>query len=351
MRTRTYKETYAKLVRLMPFPDYWGWYGLLVAILLIAPQIAPTYIITYITLIMIVSIGAIGLNIVSGTAGLISLGHAGFLAIGAYTAGILITNYHWGILPSIVASAIVAASSSLLVGVPSLRLKGLYLAITTLAFSIIVTQLIPEWDVLTGGSSGKVVGRPDLFGISMKSSAAIYYLTLAFVIATVLFAINLLRCRVGRAWSALRDYDIAASLMGINLVRYKLMAFATSAAVTGVAGALLGLHLRYLNVDNFALITSIEALTMIIVGGLGSIRGAVLGAILISILPDISKFLFNQFGGSLRSIAQSNAAELKGVIYALLIMLFLRYEPHGLASRWNHIKRFWHDWPYGKKAG
>jgi branched-chain amino acid transport system permease protein len=352
MRTQTYKEAYAGLVSLLPYRDYWSFYGFLLTCLAVVPFFAPTYVVTYMTLLFVAAIGAVGLNLVTGTAGLISLGHAGFLAIGAYAAGILITDYSWGIVPAIVAAGFVAAASSLLVGVPSLRLKGLYLAITTLAFSIIVTQMIVEMDSLTGGSSGKTVGRPDILGlIPMKSSMSIYFLSLAFVVLTVIAALNLLRSRVGRAWGAIRDYDIAASLMGVDVVRYKLMAFATSAFFTGVAGALLGLHLRYLNVDNFALVASIEALAMIIVGGLGSVRGAILGAVLITILPDISRLILNVLGGPFGAISQSNAAEVRGVIYALVIMAFLRFEPDGLAARWARIKRFWLDWPFGRGNG
>ncbi len=349
MRTRTYKESYASLTELLPYRSSWGWYGLLLVFLVALPWMVPTYIMTYGTMILIAAIGAVGLNLVTGTAGLISLGHAGFLAVGAYTTGILITTHGWPLLPSIVASGCVAAASSLLVGVPSLRLKGLYLAITTLAFSIIVTQLINQWDWLTGGSSGLPVGRPSFFGLSMRTPMSMYFLSLGFAVLTVLAAANLLRSRAGRAWGAIRDYDTAAALMGVNLVRYKLLAFAVSAFITGIAGALMALNIRYLNVDSFQLIASIEAIAMIIVGGLGSVRGAVLGAILITLLPEFSRQVFSNLGGTFGSIASGNTAELKGVIYALVIMLFLRFEPDGLAHRWSRIKRFWSDWPYSRK--
>lgn len=351
MRTTTFQESYAGLVRLAPFPDTWAWYGLLLLALVLLPWAAPNYVTNYGTMVCIAAVGAVGLNLVTGTAGLISLGHAGFLALGAYTTAILTTDHGWGLLPALAASGAVAAAVSLLVGVPSLRLKGLYLAITTMAFSIIVTTLILEAGPLTGGSSGKAVTRPPFLGIALDSTRAIYYVALAVAVATVLVAINLLRSRVGRAWAALRDYDIAACLMGINLRVYKLLAFAVSAFITGVAGSLLALQLRYLNVDSFALITSIEALTMIIVGGLGSVRGAVLGAVLVTLLPELSSRLFELVGGPLKSLSAANAPELKGVIYALIIMVFLRYEPDGIASRWQHIKRFWSDWPYSRKAG
>jgi branched-chain amino acid transport system permease protein len=350
MRTRTYKESVQQLNALFPFRDTWAWYGLLLGALLLLPAIAPAYVVNIGIMMLISTVGAVGLNLVTGTAGLISLGHAGFLAIGAYTTAILLTDHGWPLLPSMLVSGLLSASISLVVGVPSLRLKGLYLAITTLAFSIITTTLIVEASGLTGGSAGKSVTRPDLFGLSLESGTAIYYLCLAAAVLTVLGALNLLRSRVGRAWGAIRDYDIAASLMGIHVRAYKLLAFTVSAFITGVAGSLLALHLRYLNIDSFALITSIEVLTMIIVGGLGSVRGAVLGAVVITLLPEISGKIFALFGGTMQSMSSANLPELKGVIYALIIMLFLRFEPDGMTSRWNHIKRFWLDWPYSRKA-
>lgn len=350
MRTRTYEETYPQLTRLVHHRDTWGWYALLLALLVMLPWVAPAYITNFGTMACIAAIGAVGLNLVTGTAGLISLGHAGFLALGAYTTAILGTDHGWPLLPTLAAAGLVPAAISLLVGVPSLRLKGLYLAITTLAFSIIVTTLILETSSLTGGSGGKSVTRPSLLGLSLDSGRAIYYLALVLSVCTVLAALNLLRSRVGRAWGAIRDYDTAAILMGIGLARYKLLAFAVSAFFTGLAGAVLALHLRYLNVDSFALITSIEALTMIIVGGLGTVRGAVLGAIVITLLPEASSRLFDAIGGPLQRVASGNLPELKGVIYALVIMLFLRFEPDGMAYRWARIKRFWSDWPYARRS-
>jgi len=351
MRTQTFNESYSELTRLVPYRDTWGWYGALLAALLSLPLVAPVYIANYGTMIFIAATGAVGLNLVTGTAGLISLGHAGFLALGAYTTAILVTDYGWPLLPAMVAAGSLSALVSLLVGIPSLRLKGLYLAITTLAFSIITTTLILEASSLTGGSGGKMVARPELFGMSLESGPAIYYLALAVAALSIIAALNLLRSRVGRAWGAIRDYDIAASLMGIHLRGYKLLAFAVSAFITGVAGSVLALHLRYLNIDSFAVITSIEALTIIIVGGLGSVRGAVLGAIVITLLPELSGHLFDLIGGPFKEMSAANAPELKGVIYALIIMLFLRFEPDGMAARWQHIKRFCSDWPYSRKTG
>lgn len=349
MRTATYRESYRQLVRMQAFPWSWSWYVLLATALLVMPLLAPSFVVSYAAIIMIAAVGAVGLNIVTGTTGLISLGHAGFLAIGAYTMAILTTTYKWDAMLAIVASGIVAALSSLLVGIPSLRLKGLYLAITTLAFSILVAQGILGAEGLTRGSRGMPVTRTGFAGFDLKSGQAVYYVVLAITTLTVLGAVNLLRCRVGRAWSAIRDYDVAASLMGVSLVRYKLLAFGVSAFLTGVAGSLAALHVRYVNVDDFTMVLSVEAVAMIIVGGLGSVRGAVLGAIVIVTLPDLTRLALTSIGGPLAGMSAAHVQEVKSAIYALLIIGFLRFEPDGLASRWTRIKRFWSEWPLGKR--
>lgn len=351
MRIGNFQQSYAELTRLMPHRVDWAWYGLLATVLIVLPLLLPAYLLGWATLALIAITGAVGLNIVTGTAGLISLGHAGFLAVGAYTTAILTTDHGWGIIPAMLAAGVIAASASLLVGIPSLRLKGLYLAITTLAFSIIVTTLISEATPLTGGAAGKSVTRPTLYGLSLDSGTAVYHIALATAFLSVLATLNLMRCRVGRAWSAIRDYDIAASLMGVNLRLYKLSAFAVSAFLAGLSGSVLALHLRHLSIDSFDLLTSVEVLTMIVVGGLGSVRGAVLGAIVITLLPELARIILDLFGGPLRTLSASNAPELKGVLYAIVIMAFLRYEPDGIASRWHVIKRYWSDWPYARRRG
>lgn len=351
MKTRTYQQSYRGLIRLKPIQSELGWYALLVGALLLLPLVLPSYYASFVLIIMIAAIGAIGLNIVTGTAGLISLGHAGFLAIGAYTTAILTTKVGFDIAPALICAGVVSAALSLLVGIPSLRLKGLYLAITTLAFSIIVTQLIVELDWLTGGSIGIAVTRTSFFGIPVKSTDAIYYITLGVLVLSVLGALNLMRSRVGRAWSAIRDYDTAAVMMGINLSLYKLLAFAVSAFLTGVAGGLSALYVRYINIDGYTLIVSVEAVAMILVGGLGSVRGAVLGAIVITILPDVSRSLMEGVVNNLITLPAANSQEVKGIIYSVMIVLFLRYEPDGLAARWVVIKRFWSEWPLSKKRG
>ena len=222
----------------------------------------------------------------TGTTGLISLGQAGFLAVGAYTNAILLTDYHAPVWISLPAAGAAGALISIVVGIPSLRLKGLYLAITTLAFAFIINHIILYAEWLTHGPNGVFVTGARLFGFGLQRGPPLYYLTFALAIATIFGALNLLRTRIGRAWIAIRDHDIAARVMGIDLVRYKLLAFVVSSFIVGIAGALLSLQIRFVNIDVFALILSIEALAIIILGGLGSVAGAVLGAVFLSYLPE-----------------------------------------------------------------
>jgi len=353
MRSGTFKERTPQLIALQQHWDGWAWYALLAAAFAVLPSVASGYVLSYATLILIAVVGALGLNLLTGTTGLISLGQAGFLAIGGYTAAILLTDHQWPLVPSLLAAGMLSSIVSLLVGIPSLRLKGLYLAITTLAFSIIITQVIQMAEPLTHGSNGIQVQRPTFLGMSMRSGVVIYYLCLAVTALTLLGVLNLLRTRAGRAWAAIRDYDTAAEMMGVNLTRYKLLAFATSSFVVGIAGALLGLHMRFLNTDNFGILTSIEALAMIVVGGLGRVRGAVLGAVFIVLLPELSRLAFSILTALLSSTLPSNFAssnqDFKGVLYGLAIILFLRFEPDGLARRWMEIKQYWSQWPLAKR--
>ncbi|MDB5818920.1 MAG: Branched-chain amino acid transporter permease, partial [Rhizobacter sp.] len=287
----------------------------------------------------------LGLNLLSGVAGQISLGHAGFLLVGAYSQAILTTDYGVPTLIAIFVSGFVAAVISLLVGIPSLRLKGLYLAITTLAFTFIVRHVVLFAEGVTRGSAGMPVDALSVFGFSFKGDVRFYYLALAMLVLFTLFTLNLMRSRIGRAWLALRDHDIAARAMGIDLMRYKLLAFMVSAFYTGVAGALVALQTRFINVDTFSILISIEALAMVIVGGMGRVHGAILGAALILLLPELLNMGFSAAGDTFKTLMADRIYEVKGLMYGVVILLFLRLEPEGLAGIWRKCKRFWTHWP------
>ncbi len=345
MRTQTYKTNYADLVALTPHASNWAWALMGLLIVASAPLILGSHGLNILSVIFVMAIGILGLNLLTGVTGLISLGHAGFLLIGAYSQAILTTDYHLPAWLAIFASGLVAAIASLVVGVPSLRLKGLYLAITTLAFTFIVRHMVLFAENITRGSEGMAVEPLKISGYSIKSDMPFFYVALVMLVFFILITLNIMRSRIGRAWLAVRDHDIAARAMGINLMRYKLLAFMVSAFYTGVAGSLVALQTRYINVDTFSILISIEALAMIIVGGMGRVHGALLGTVLILLLPELLNFSFSLAGDRFITLMADRIYEIKGLMYGVVILLFLRLEPEGLAGIWRKAKRFWVQWP------
>jgi branched-chain amino acid transport system permease protein len=345
MRTGDYKESVVQLIALSDSRTVWGWTAALVAALLLMPFAIGGYALTLMVSALVAVIGAVGLNILTGTTGLISLGQAGFLALGAYTNAILFTDYGAPVWISLPAGGVVAALASLVVGVPSLRLKGLYLAITTLAFSFIVNHVILYADTLTHGPNGIFVSGAHLFGFDVQRGPPLYYLTLGLTAATVLATLNLSRTRIGRAWMAIRENDVAARVMGVDLVRYKLLAFMISSFFVGIAGALLSLQIRFVNIDVFALILSIEALAIIILGGLGSVAGAVLGALFLSYLPEAIRLLIGLVAAPGSTFYTDAVYEIRGIAYGAVIVAFLRFKPDGLIGFWRDARKYWSNWP------
>lgn len=345
MRTGHFKESYGELVALTDSSVTRAWVGLLILALLLLPLVAGNYSLSLATAALITVVGAVGLNLLTGMTGLISVGQSGFLAIGAYTNALLLADYKWPLLASLPASGVVAGALSLLVGVPSLRLKGLYLAITTLAFAFIVNHVILYAEGLTHGPNGVFLPSANLFGTDVSRDRPLYFLVLAVTILVVLAVLNIKRTRIGRAFLAIRDHDIAARVMGVDLVRYKLLAFVISSFLVGIAGALLSLQIRFVNVDVFGLILSIEALAVIILGGLGSTAGAILGAVFLSMLPEAIRIAFATFGSTQSVTYTTYVYEIRGIAYGVVIVLFLRFKPDGLIGLWRDIRRYWTNWP------
>jgi len=345
MRTGNYKESVGELIALSDSKAVWAWTIVLIAALTAAPFLVGTYALTLMVSALIAVIGAVGLNLLTGTTGLISLGQAGFLAVGAYTNAILLTDYHMPVWVGLPAAGIAGALVSIVVGIPSLRLKGLYLAITTLAFAFIINHIILYAEGMTHGPNGVFVTGAKLFGFGLQRGPALYYLTLTLAIATIFAALNILRTRVGRAWIAIRDHDIAARVMGIDLVRYKLLAFVVSSFIVAVAGALLSLQIRFVNIDVFALILSIEALAIIILGGLGSVAGAVLGAVFLSYLPEAIRLVLSAVIDPASPLYANYVYEIRGIANGFVIVLFLRFKPDGLIGFWRDARKYWSNWP------
>ncbi|MDX1577762.1 MAG: branched-chain amino acid ABC transporter permease, partial [Gemmatimonadota bacterium] len=259
--------------------------GLFVVALLVFPFFASPYWLNLANQISIATIGAIGLNILVGYTGQISLGQGAFMAVGAYAAGLLTLRLGlpWGV--SIALACLLTSLVGTFFGLPSLRLKGLYLAIATLAAQEIVEWVVTHWTSLTGGTDAVVVPAPRLFGLRLNTDFRFYWLGVSLAGATALFTANLFRSRVGRAFVAVRDQDVAASVIGVDVFRTKLLAFATSSFFVGLAGALIAYYRNIITWERFTLETSIVYLAMIIVGGLGTIRGSLFGAALITLLP------------------------------------------------------------------
>jgi branched-chain amino acid transport system permease protein len=318
----------------------------LAALLLVClPLVANSYVLSFATLILITATGTVGFNILVGWTGLVSLGYSGFYALGAYVNAILMLRYGWSFLAAVPAAALGCGAASLLVGLPSLRLKGLYLAITTLAFSIIVNQLILVAKPLTGGSGGMTVPRPMLFGIDLTGDNALFWLCALVFGLVLLLAANIRRSFLGRALFAVRDYEVAARVLGVNVVRTKLISFAISSGIIGLAGAMFSFDLQYLNVDSFDLLLSIEAISMVIVGGLGHTAGAVLGAAFMVLLPEAIRVSFNLMSSGMAALLQNSGEEVKGVIDGAIIVIFLRAAPAGLIGLVRAMWRALTRWP------
>jgi branched-chain amino acid transport system permease protein len=350
MRTRTFVDRYERHLALSDNPVTWAWLAVLAVALILLPFVLGNYAVTVMIAIGIACVGAIGLNLLTGVTGLISIGQSGFLATGAYTTALLIADYGWREEPAFIMGGVAAALLSVIIGIPSLRLKGLYLAITTLAFSFIVLHIILYAENITHGPNGVRIARPQFLGLDLTRERQLYYFILVVVVLTTLFALNLLRSRIGRAWIAIRDQDIAARVMGINLIRYKLLAFAVSSFIVGIAGSLIALQLRFIGVDVFSMLVGVEALAMIIVGGLGSIAGSILGAIFITLLPEAARIALGLLPGQITGFLSIYIFEIRGLLVGLAIIVMLRIEPDGLIAVWRNTRKYWTQWPLSVRA-
>ncbi len=315
------------------------------AVLALVPTFATTYWLDVLNRIGIAVIGALGLNILVGFTGQISIGHAAFLAVGAYATAILEANAGLPFYLAIPVAALLTAAFGLVFGIPSLRLRGLYLAIATLAAHFITIYGIIHWERMTQGVLGLMVAPASVFGWPLDSDARIFYLIFALTVPATLFAKNLFRTKVGRAFIAIRDRDVAAGVMGVSLYRYKLLAFVISSFYAGVAGGLMAHHSRILFPDAFTLLVAIDYLAMIIIGGLGSILGSILGAGLMTLLPEVLKLTATSLTGVYPQ-AFGLIASARDIVFGLAVIFFLTYEPQGLARIWMRMRSYWTLWPY-----
>jgi branched-chain amino acid transport system permease protein len=280
------------------------------------------------TLIFIYSIGVQGQNILIGYTGQISLGQSGFLAIGAFTLGHLV-RVGTPVLISLICAGLLATLFGLLVGFPSLRLKGPYLAIATLGFGIVVYQILTNSEFLSGGRTGLNIPKlTPFFGLN-KITSMYYFVLFIFLLFTLVFY-NLISSYIGRAFIAVRDNEIAAEVIGVNLTHYKLLSFAVSSFYTGVHGGLQALLLGYVEPNMFTFMESVIIFAAVIIGGLASVEGCIFGAAFVILIPQIF----------------SGYKELVPVVFGTTIILILIFEPAGLSGRWLKIKLYLRSWPF-----
>jgi branched-chain amino acid transport system permease protein len=344
------KTTYEADMALYPLPIARWTVGIIAALAcLVVPLSLGEYYLSILNLIAIAVVGALGLNILVGYTGQISIGHGSFMSVGAYTAANLAVRLGMPFWIALPVGGLMAALVGAVVGIPSLRIKGLYLAITTLAGQLIIEWTINHVTWISGGVQASiVVPRPRLGGIVIESQRAMYFLLLAFVVMALVGTMNLVRSRIGRAFIAIRDQDIAAEIIGINIFRYKLLAFAISSFYAGVTGVLYTYYLGVANYEQFQLGTSIDYLAMIIIGGLGSVLGSIFGAIFVTLLPIVIRIMMESFGGLFFSsaVVLNIIPNLRLILFGLLIIFFLVVEPEGLNRLWRNIRSYFRVWPF-----
>jgi branched-chain amino acid transport system permease protein len=346
IRSKTFWETYYEDIKLLQTLWIKIWIGLFILGLIVAPFATDPYVIYLINLSCVATVAALGLNLLTGFTGQISLGHAAFFAIGAYCTAILASDLrmpYWVCLP---ASGFFAAFTGLLVGIPCLRLKGLYLAMATMSFGVVVEYVVITWEGVTKGVRGIGIPTPKVFGYPLDSNEKLYYFLLAATALAIVAATNLVRTRIGRAFIAIRDRDIAAEVMGVNLTKYKVMAFAIGSFYAGVAGGLYAYLMHYIHPEHFTFLLSVQYLAIIIVGGLGSILGSVFGAVFITIIPEFIKGLADLLTLAIPALQDKYDDGWNIAAFGLLIMLFLIFEPKGLFGIWIRIKTCFKNWPY-----
>ena len=321
-------ESYKEELQLIRKPWTRVWVGAFVLCLLLLPWFAPEHIIYIVTIIFIYSIGVQGQNLLIGYTGQISFGQAGFLAIGAFTFGhINQAGLPWPV--GVLAAGLAAGIFGILVGFPSLRLKGPYLAIVTMGFGIAVYQIFVNSEVLSGGRMGLMINKlTPLF--DMSDVTFNYFFNFLIAVAFTLLSYNIISSYMGRAFIAIRDNDIAAEVLGVNLTRYKLLSFAISSFYTGVQGALYGLLVGYLEPNMFTFMESITLFVAVIIGGLASVEGSIMGAAFVILVPQ----LFSEY------------REMVPVVFGTTILLVLIFEPLGLNGRWLKMRLYFRNWPF-----
>lgn len=323
---------------------FWAAIGA-VAVLLTVPLWGDAYILSQLILIGIYAIAAIGLNVLVGNTGQISLGHGAFFGFGAFASAWLNTAQGVPVLLAIPLAGLMTTAVGLIFGLPAARLKGLYLAIATLASQFIIEDFFNRAEWFTGGPYGSLANPPSLMGFELNSDQTYFYLVLFWLVVSAVAVTNLLRSRDGRALVAVRDHYLSAEIMGINLTKYRVLSFGVSSFFAGLGGALFGHYLGYVSAEGFTILLSIQFLAMIIIGGLGSVTGSIMGAVFILLLPQGTEMLASGLADVFPNM-ERGVAYVKEMSVGAAIILFLIFEPEGLAHRWRLLRASFKLFPF-----
>jgi branched-chain amino acid transport system permease protein len=342
--TRNY--SYAEDMAIVRTKTQWVLLICFLILLFASPLYFDNYWLGIANLIGITIIAATGLNVLVGYCGQLSIGHMGFMAVGAYTSAILSGKLGVPFLGAMVCAGLMAGAIGLVFGMPSVRVKGFYLAITSIAAQFIIIWVIQHWTSMTGGFNGISVPYASIGGLVFDNEGKQFYLIMAIVVICIFLARNLARTRVGRAFIAIRDNDLAAEVMGVNLFYYKMLAFFIGCFLAGIAGSLLAHWTGSISTDNFSFMNSILYVGMIIIGGLGTTLGPILGVTLIQLLQVGVTKLTPALQTAFPAMPSGFATGIGPMLFGLVIILFLIFEPRGLAHRWNLFKASYRLWPF-----
>jgi branched-chain amino acid transport system permease protein len=342
----TFNQSYAQDMAIIRTKAQWAILFAFLVFLFTCPLYSSGRILTILTIIGITVISVHGLNILTGYCGQISMGHAGFMAVGGYVSAILCAKLGWSFWAALPTAGLAAGMVGLIFGLPSLRIKGFYLIMATIAAHFIIIWVILQLYTVTGGADGLAVPRPEIGGFVFKSKASYFYLVMVIACLVTFLTKNIVRTRAGRAFIAIRDNDLAAEVMGINLWAYKLLAFFIGCVFAGVAGSLLVHYISFASVDQFPFMNSVWYLGMLIVGGMGSTAGAIFGAVSLKLLDELVTILGPAIAAIFPAIAAQAAASLSLIMRGLVIILFLIFEPRGLHHWWERIKGYYRLWPF-----
>ncbi len=346
------KHTYTADMAVVGTPGRRVGLGLLIAGILLLPQVATNFQVTIMNLVAMASLGAMALNLLIGTAGQVSIGSAAFLAIGAFATAFLGAELDLPIFIAVPGGAVAAAVIGAAVGIPALRLRGLYLLIATLALHYIVLFFVKAYQTSAVGPVGFIMPTPKIFGVSMSSPRAWFYLLAPISALGAFVVVNLTRSRYGRAWMAIRDRDIAAEIIGLNVSAYKVLAFVVSAFITGLQGGLYAYYLKIVDSEGYSFNLAVQYVAMIVIGGTGSVLGSYFGALFVVGLPflvtSLTKLIPSGAPGA--SLVLDNVFEVQAALYGLAIILVFLVEPRGLIALWRRLTTYLRLWPFKREG-